>query len=92
MEQFKSEAGESDNTHVLEQFFGMDALTAAEITPARAAMDAGAKEQADSNSTIATVIAAIESEPATGSSGSFEAADQLLAVLNQQQSVATTFN
>ncbi|MDA9719518.1 hypothetical protein N9U60_03930, partial [Betaproteobacteria bacterium] len=91
LKQFDSEAGESNNAHVLEQFFGMDALTAAEITQLEHAMDAGEDEQAQSTSTISSVIAAIEAElPATGSSQSFEAAEQLLAVLNQQQSVATT--
>ena len=34
-------AGQSDNAHVLEQFFGMDSLTAAELAALERAVDAG---------------------------------------------------
>jgi hypothetical protein len=79
MAQFGSSG--SDNAHVLEQFFGMDELTAGQIAALEAAVDAGEAVE-DSGGDTAAVINAIESELA---GEMFDAADEIRAVLTSQQ-------
>ena len=70
--QFESTA--SDNAHVLEQFFGMDYLTASQLAALERAVEAGEDAQADGGD-AAVVQSAIEAELAgemfdAGSGGS----------------------
>ena len=55
------ESTTSDNAHVLEQFFGMDELTASQIAALERAVDAGEDAEA-AGGDVATVIAAIDNE------------------------------
>ena len=57
--QFESTA--SDNAHVLEQFFGMDTLTASQLAALERAVEAGEDAQADGGD-AAAVQSAIEAE------------------------------
>ena len=65
---------------ILEQFFGMDELTAGQIAALEAAVDAG--EAVEDSGDTAAVINAIESELA---GEVFDAADEIRAVLTSQQ-------
>ena len=51
----------SDNAHVLEQFYGMDTLTASQLAALERAVEAGEDAQADGGD-AAAVKAAIEAE------------------------------
>ena len=73
------ESTTSDNAHVLEQFFGMDALTASQLK-ALAAQAAGEDAEA-AGGDVASVIAAIDSELA---SENFEAAQAVRDALTAQ--------
>ena len=55
------ESTTSDNAHVLEQFFGMDELTASQIAALERAVDAG-EDAEEAGADTATVIAAIDAE------------------------------
>jgi len=80
MAQFESTT--SDNAHVLEQFFGMDTLTASQVAALERAAEAGEDAEAAGGDT-ATVIAAIEAE-LTGET--FEAAQAVRDALTAQVS------
>jgi hypothetical protein len=71
----------SDNAQVLEQFFGMDELTAGQIAALEAAVDAGEAAE-DSGADSAGVIAAIEAELSTET---FDAANAVRDALTSQQ-------
>ena len=74
-------SNDSDNAHVLEQFFGMDELTAGQIAALERAVDAGEAVE-DSGGDSAAVIAAIEAELSTET---FAAAEQIKVALTSQQ-------
>ena len=59
MAQFESSA--SDNAHVLEQFFGMDTLTASQVAALERAAKAGEDAEAAGGDTAA-VVAAVDAE------------------------------
>ena len=80
MAQFESSA--SDNAHVLEQFFGMDTLTASQVAALERAAKAGEDAEAAGGDTAA-VIAAIDAELA---GETFEAAQAVRDALTAQVS------
>ena len=84
MAQFESTT--SDNAHVLEQFFGLDTLTAAQLTALDRAVDAGEDAEA-AGGDVATVIAAIDAE-LTGEM--FDAAQAVRDALTSQVGASTT--
>ena len=55
------ESTTSDNAHVLEQFFGMDSLTASQLAALERAVTAG-EDAEEAGGDVATVIAAIDTE------------------------------
>jgi hypothetical protein len=80
MAQFESST--SDNAHVLEQFFGMDTLTASQVAALERAAEAGEDAEAAGGDTAA-VIAAIDAELV---SENFEAAQAVRDALTAQVS------
>ena len=80
------ESTTSDNAHVLEQFFGMDSLTASQLAALERAVTAGEDEEA-AGGDVAAVIAAINAELA---SETFEAAQAVRDALTSQAGAATT--
>ena len=80
MAQFESSA--SDNAHVLEQFFGMDTLTASQVAALERAAKAGEDAEAAGGDTAA-VVAAIDAELV---SENFEAAQAVRDALTAQVS------
>ena len=80
------ESTTSDNAHVLEQFFGLDTLTAAQLTALDRAVDAGEDAEA-AGGDVATVIAAIDAE-LTGET--FDAAQAVRDALTSQVGASTT--
>ena len=67
----------SDNAHVLEQFFGMDELTAGQIAVLERAVEAG-EDALDTAGVIAAIEAELDGE-------TFAAADQIKVALTTQQ-------
>jgi hypothetical protein len=82
MAQFESST--SDNAHVLEQFFGMDSLTASQVAALERAAEAG-KDAEAAGADVTTVKAAIEAE-LTGET--FEAAQAVRDALTAQVNVS----
>ena len=80
------ESTTSDNSHVLEQFFGMDSLTASQLAALERAVTAGEDEEA-AGGDVASVISAINAELA---SETFEAAQAVRDALISQAGAATT--
>ena len=80
------ESTTSDNAHVLEQFFGMDSLTASQLAALERAVTAGEDEEA-AGGDVASVISAINAELA---SETFEAAQAVRDALISQAGAATT--
>ena len=80
------ESTTSDNAHVLEQFFGMDELTASQIAALERAVAAG-EDAEEAGDDVADVIAAISSE-LTGEM--FDAAEVVRNALTSQAGAATT--
>ena len=76
------ESTTSDNAHVLEQFFGMDELTASQVAALERAVDAG-EDAEEAGGDTATVVAAIDAELA---GESFEAAQAVRDALTAQMS------
>ena len=86
-------AGQSDNAHVLEQFFGMDSLTAAELAALERAVDAGQEADtavgADKDSVKAAISTSLSNESAEIQSSAAVMAVQS-ALTSQQVTDATT--
>ena len=80
------ESTTSDNAHVLEQFFGMDELTASQVATLERAVEAGEDAEAASGD-VADVIAAIGSELA---GENFDAAQSVRDALTSQVGFSTT--
>ena len=80
------ESSTSDNAHVLEQFFGMDTLTAAQLTALDRAVDAGEDAEA-AGGDVASVIAAVDAELA---GEMFDAAQAVRDALTSQVGASTT--
>ena len=80
------ESTTSDNAHVLEQFFGMDELTASQVATLERAVEAGEDAEAASGD-VADVIAAIGSELA---GENFDAAQSVRDALTSQVGASTT--
>ena len=79
------ESTTSDNAHVLEQFFGMDSLTASQLAALERAVTAG--EDEGSRGDVTSVSSVINAELA---SETFEAAQAVRDALTSQAGAATT--
>ena len=79
-------SSDSDNAHVLEQFFGMDSLTAAELAALERAVAAG-EQAADNGATQSEAVSAISNSLSTESSEvqSSEAVQAVQTALTSQQ-------
>ena len=80
------ESTTSDNAHVLEQFFGMDSLTASQLAALERAITAGEDEEA-AGGDVTSVSSVINAELA---SETFEAAQAVRDALTSQAGAATT--
>ena len=80
------ESTTSSNAHVLEQFFALDTLTAAQLTALDRAVDAGEDAEA-AGGDVAAVIAAIDAELA---GETFDAAQAVRDALTSQVGASTT--